>query len=116
MWTEVVVDWPGESEQIMSKKLACLVLFMFVFPAIAFPTRAGSQKSGFDRRPLLLRAMAQEMDRSMKKLAMKGFELPYFIAYEMKESESRHIQARYGAIYKSSHDRLRRLRVEVRVG
>jgi predicted Zn-dependent protease len=80
------------------------------------PAWAGKQNPGFDRRPIMLRAMVQEMNRSLRMLKMTGFELPYFIAYEMKDTQSRHVSARYGAVYKSSSNRSRRLRVELRVG
>jgi predicted Zn-dependent protease len=92
-----------------------LIVAMWTIISVA-TAWAGQKKSTFDRRKVVLRAMVQEMNRSLKTLKMPGFDLPYFIAYEMKESESSHIKARFGSIYKSSTDRSRRLRVECRVG
>lgn len=90
-----------------------LLMLAMIWPVTA---PAAGDKPGFDKRPIMLRAMAREMARSLAKLKMPGFDLPYFIAYEMKDTDSRHVQARYGAVYKSSTDRSRRLRAEVRVG
>lgn len=99
----------------MDKQHAPWLMLML---ALAFPARlaAADGQPAFDKRPLLLRAMAREMQRSLHKLKMPGFDPPYFVAYEMKDASSHHIQARYGAVYKSSTDRSRRLRTEVRVG
>lgn len=98
----------------MKRKTSFLIWLLIAAAPVG--VLAGKKNPGFDRRPIMLRAMVQEMDRSMKLLKMTGFDLPYFIAYELKESESQHISGRYGAIYKSSDDRSRRLRVELRVG
>lgn len=69
-----------------------------------------------DRRPAMLAAMRTELERSMNQLRMDGFQSPYFMAFEMKESDSNRIQARYGALYQTGGGKNRRLRVEVRVG
>ncbi len=83
-----------------------------------FPAGAANKDAAktLDRRPFLLRAMRSELKRSMKKLKMEGFQSPYFMAYEMKETLTNRIQARYGSIYQSSGGKNRRLRVEIRVG
>lgn len=98
----------------MNRKTSFLIWLLVVIAP--FYVLAGKKKPGFDRRPIMLRAMVQEMNRSLKMLKMTGFDLPYFIAYEMKDTQSRHVSARYGAVYKSSSNRSRRLRVELRVG
>jgi TldD protein len=90
---------------------------MLVLSAVVLTAQAAPRKkAAFDRRPRMLAAMTAEMNRSMKQLKMKGFELPYFIAMEMKEVDSFHVRARYGAVYRSDSDSMRNLRVEVRVG
>ena len=76
----------------MNRKTLFLIwLLVAIAPLYAL---AGKQKPGFDRRPIMLRAMVQEMNRSLKMLKMAGFDLPYFIAYEMKDTQSRHVSAR----------------------
>ena len=98
----------------MTKRL--MLAFLLVFPATQFAAHAAPHKASFDRRPLIMQAMVAEMNRSMKQLKMDGFDLPYFVAMEMKSTESFHIRARYGALYKFDSDKSRRMRVEVRVG
>ncbi len=97
-----------------------LGLFTTVFCVVMMALEAGAApptpSAGLDRRPLLLRAMTDELDRTMTKLKMPDFEPPYFVAYEIKEDRSSHIQARYGAIFQSSNELIRRLRIETRVG
>jgi len=97
-------------------KIKTSFLIWLLIAAIPAYGLARKKKAGFDRRPIMLRGMVQEMNRSMRLLKMAGFDLPYFIAYEMKDTESEHISGRYGAVYKSSGNRARRLRVELRVG
>ncbi|MBW1808159.1 MAG: TldD/PmbA family protein [Deltaproteobacteria bacterium] len=102
----------------MRNKLLLIVMLIFsasVLVAQAGPRKLTARKS-FDRRPRVQKAMIDEMERTMKRLKMEGFDLPYFTAMEMKETASRHLRSRYGALYKSSTDRYRRLRVEIRVG
>jgi TldD protein len=97
----------------MRKRTSILIWLLATLTPIA---GLAGKKPEFDKRPLVLRAMVQEMNRSLKMLKMTGFDLPYFIAYEMKDTQSEDISGRYGAVYKSSSDRSRRLRVELRVG
>ncbi len=92
-----------------------LALSFILFGNLCYAGSA-SKKKHLDRRPILLRAMSDELQRSMSKLKMDDFKSPYFMAYEMKESITNRLQARYGAIYQSGGGKNRRLRVEVRVG
>ncbi|MBN2494053.1 MAG: TldD/PmbA family protein [Deltaproteobacteria bacterium] len=87
--------------------------------ALAGPSRAGPpspRPAAVDRRPRMLAAMRAELDRSMKRLKMEGFDSPYFMAYELKAIQKDSVQARFGAVYESDSGCSRRLRVEVRVG
>ncbi len=96
----------------MQKKLYMIVLISMFWTLS--PNTALSSKP--NKRIIMLDAMQAETLRSIKKLKMPGFDPPYFISYEMKDNESHHIRTRYGAVYKSSQDRSRRMRVEIRVG
>ena len=69
-----------------------------------------------DKRTVLMQAMLDELQRSKQQLKMPDYDLPYFIAFEMKDDSGHHIHARYGSVFKSDEDRTRRLRTEVRVG
>jgi predicted Zn-dependent protease len=98
----------------MKKFLPLLPILSILFFTSLSAKQASNQK--FDKRLLVIRAMSEEMDRSMKKLIMPDFEKMYFLAYELKDIKSTHIQARFGAIYQSSENQNRKLRVETRVG
>ncbi len=65
---------------------------------------------------LLLDAMKQELDRSMKELTLEHYERPYFVSYMLEEEQVRRMGASAGAINEDSQSRRRRLFVEVRVG
>ncbi|GMU60710.1 MAG: hypothetical protein AMXMBFR34_24730 [Myxococcaceae bacterium] len=69
-----------------------------------------------DPRQDLLDAMVAELGRSMSELKLKENKPPYFIAYQVKDFDSREVGARYGALFQdiSFHDR--KLFVDVRVG
>lgn len=67
-------------------------------------------------KSLLLKAMEEELNRSMKGLTEKGNPPPYFISYYVAETQRAGITASYGALRRSSMDRTRLLDVEVRTG
>src|SRR4051812_38904243 len=66
--------------------------------------------------PPLLRAMRLELDRSMARLRLRGYEAPYFISYTLRDLESNEVIGKYGAVYGKGHERRRVIHVEVRVG
>lgn len=68
-----------------------------------------------DASPLLV-ALRQELDRSMKRLRLKGYEAPYFISYTLRDIEEAEVIGKNGAVYGKARDRRRVLHVEVRVG
>ena len=63
-----------------------------------------------------MKAMRDEMARSMKELQLENLEKPYFIAYRVIDSESTRVAASFGALTHSNTGRSRMLNVEVRVG
>jgi hypothetical protein len=63
-----------------------------------------------------MKAMRDELDRSMKQLQLENLEKPYFIAYRVIDSESTSVSASFGALDSSDQGRGRRITVEVRVG
>ena len=72
---------------------------------------------------VLMRAMRDELARSMKKLQLENLQKPYFIAYRAVESDGCYVGASFGAITTSSCEppasgqtRTRSLAVDVRVG
>ena len=65
---------------------------------------------------VVMKAMRDELDRSMKQLQLENLEKPYFIAYRVIDSESTSVSASFGALDSSNQGRSRRITVEVRVG
>ena len=63
-----------------------------------------------------MKAMRDELDRSMKKLQLENLEKPYFIAYKVTDTEGRGANASFGGLTNSYDNRSRALSVEVRVG
>ena len=70
----------------------------------------------FATEDVVMKAMVDEMTRSMESLQLEELESPYFIAYTVEESTVTGATARFGSLLSSNHDRDRRLTVEVRVG
>jgi TldD protein len=69
-----------------------------------------------EQEDVLLKALKDEMARSMEALQLKGMEKPYFIEYGVEDAEMFFIKAAFGAVVKSDHSRSRMLRVDLRVG
>jgi len=89
----------------LTEMLRCLlVLFMLAPPAPADP------------RLELLSAMRAELDRSMTRLKLPGYEPPYFLGYTVRDYESYDVGGKFGAVYQSTRNRVRQAYVEVRVG
>lgn len=64
----------------------------------------------------VLRAMHDEIARSMESLAMPGAAMPYYVAYAVVDFEHMHLVAAYGAITLREQFRQRMLEADVRVG
>src|ERR1039458_8470162 len=73
-------------------------------------TRADAEKDP------LLKAMLEELDRSMSQLQLKGFEKPFFIQYKIEDVDDFNTKAEFGATEGSSHAHQRIARITVRVG
>lgn len=65
---------------------------------------------------VLLKAMQDELARSVAQLQLEKLEKPYYIEYAVLDTETFEAQAAFGALVRSNRDRGRLLRVEVRVG
>lgn len=83
----------------------------------ATPTRAEIDPAqSLQDSKTVMEAMQAELDRSMKTLRIDDYEAPYFIAYRVRDHESRAFSGRYGAIVDDQTDHSRLAYVEVRVG
>ena len=73
-------------------------------------TRADAEKDP------VLKAMLEELDRSMSQLQLPGFAKPFFIQYRIEEVDDYSTKAEFGATEGSQHAHQRIARVTVRVG
>jgi TldD protein len=64
----------------------------------------------------VMQAMADELQRSMTELRLKGLESPYFIQYIVLDEEECVAEATFGALVSSTQNRSRTLHAQVRVG
>ena len=81
---------------------------LLCFFAAALPMRAQDD--------VLMRAMRDEMARSMKELQLANLEKPYYIAYRAIERDNTAVGASFGALNHSNTNRSRMFNAEVRVG
>src|SRR5579872_622817 len=65
---------------------------------------------------VVMKAMRDELDRSMKQLQLENLEKPYFISFRVVDSDRTGVSASFGALDDSSENHSRMLTVEVRVG
>jgi len=72
--------------------------------------------SGAEIDSPVFRAMIDELDRSMSRLAIEDMPKPYFVSYRIQDNESISISARYGALIQSQREVHRFLYIELRVG
>ena len=84
---------------------ACLVVYLLLTGATQFA-----------QDDVVLRAMRDELDRSMKKLKLENLEASYFIAYRIQERSGIRAAATAGSLLNSGETRNRILTAEVRVG
>jgi hypothetical protein len=81
---------------------------LLFFVAAVIPIRAQDD--------VVMRAMRDEMARSMKQLQIANLEKPYYIAYRAIERDSTSVGASFGALSHSNTGRSRMFTAEVRVG
>jgi hypothetical protein len=65
---------------------------------------------------VVMKAMRDELDRSMKQLQLEQLEKPYFISYRVQDRASLDTSATFGALLSGDLSRARYLTVQVRVG
>jgi hypothetical protein len=65
---------------------------------------------------VVMKALHDELDRSMKELQLEKLEKPYFISYHVQERTELNTSATFGALLSGGTTRARYLTVQVRVG
>ncbi len=77
---------------------------------------AGGLVSSCAQDDVVLKAMRDELDRSMKQLQLEKLDKPYFIACRVNDRTASTVSSTLGSLIASRQDRIRSLTVEVRVG
>jgi len=85
-------------------------LTAFFLAAAAFSASAGAADDA------VMRAMRDELERSMKQLQLEQLEKPYFISYRVQERTTLDTSATFGALLSGTVSHSRFLAVQVRVG
>jgi len=91
--------------------LVLLTVFFFNLSVLQPPVIHGEKTD-----KIVLKAMEEELARSVAVLGDKGSPPPYFIAYQINDIHKFFVSASLGALNDSSEDRTRLLYVEVRAG
>ena len=91
------------------KKLLFTILIIFIFVPIVHANQSRSDT-------IVLKAMEQELNRSMSKLKLENYDKPYFMSYLVKENTVNQLMAKFGSLIVSESSKTRELFVDVRVG
>ena len=94
-------------------KFPLLPVFLGCMLSIAL---VASSLDARQQEDVVLKALKDELARSMEKLQLKDMEKPYYVEYAVMDVEMFEVKAAFGSIIKSERDHSRILRVEVRVG
>ncbi len=89
----------------VARKTGILLLGVWLFPAIC--PAAGD---------VVMKAMRDELNRSMTQLRLEQLDKPYFISYHVRDRRSLDASATFGALLSGDVTRTRYLTVQVRVG
>lgn len=93
---------------IRYQKILIFVLSIFlIFPLLVF-----SQNDN----DVLIRALEDEMARSVSQLQLKDLGKPYFVEYGVSDVDSFAVSAKFGALMGSGFDNSRNATVQVRIG
>ena len=87
-----------------------------VLPLLAASVLVTAAAPAPDARGVLLDAMAEELQRNQQQLKLQNHEAPYFMSYQLKDTEQHALVARYGALFLEDSYRDRKLYVDMRVG
>jgi hypothetical protein len=92
------------------QKMFCRVFGIFLLGGLLLPARAGAADD------VVMKAMRDELNRSMTQLQLEQLDKPYFISYHVQDRRSLDTSATFGALLSGDRARARYLTVQVRVG
>jgi len=95
--------------------LFAAILFLFTNLVASRPATAEATRTDAEKDPVL-KAMLEELDRSMSRLQLPGFEKPFFIEYRIEDVDDFETKAAFGASQGLQRTHQRIARITVRVG
>ena len=95
------------------KRLSALLCALLAVPFAALADEAVEREM---QKDVVLRALVDELERSISGLEIEGLERPYFIEYAVSDTVSGWASAKLGAITDKNTGPSRTLRTDVRVG
>lgn len=98
------------------KRFAHTTITIFTILLLINPLALSQQSSQFGETDAVMKAMQDELARSVNKLQFKDLDKPYFIEYEIADVDSFTVTAAFGGLLYCNRDHGRGLAVEVRVG
>lgn len=101
-------------KHIIEKHQSGLVVISFILSLLFFCPH-NSLAQSFEK-DVVLRAMQDELNRTMDKLEMENMERPYYVSYTIREFQTLEITSSFGALTKSERAKRRALTVDLRVG
>ena len=101
----------------LARPISALLAAGLLSFAATVPHSASAQTTRADaEKDPVLKAMLEELDRSMTHLQLPGFEKPYFIEYRIEDVQDFETRAAFGSTEGSHHGHARIARISVRVG
>jgi hypothetical protein len=107
----------------MTRSFALMLSFLLLVaqccPAVLAEEQAAAdneKKVATIKSDVVLKAMNDELDRTMKGLKLPGHELPYFGSYQVIDEDDLHISASFGAVQSRHRSFRRSLEVSLRLG
>ncbi len=97
-------------------RLRAGLCFLLLFACAPLATGAQVARAVPGDTDQTLRAMRDELQRSVERLRIEGLEPPYYIEYRLLDVDIRSVTASFGALITSSTARNRLMAVDVRVG
>jgi len=95
------------------KRFANIFAIFILSSLLAIAIASAQQSTGPD---VLMRALQDEITRSIENLKLPGLEKPYFVEHAVTETDSFNASASFGALIRSNRSRSRFLQTQVRVG
>lgn len=95
------------------KRIGALLCGLLLLPSVG---RTAAELDQALREDVVLRALVDELERSLGGLKLEGLESPYFIEYGLLDAAVARVSAEFGAVTNRGEARQRVLRTDVRVG